>query len=153
MGWPGLPHGASRDAGRCLISAVKVVIVLDLCGLSAEVHRFWPTLEALEGANATATPRSEVWVASSSPVMPEAWVVAMQHHPDQRFATWLRRGLIKGFRIGYGGPAVSRTRAGRNLPSARKHPAVVDDYQAKEIVAGRLVGPVPADQMRLVRLG
>ena len=80
--------------------------MLDLCGLSAGVHRFWPALESLEVANATVSPRSEVWAASSllSPAMPEAWVVAMQHHPDQRFAAWLTHGLPESFRIGYGGP-------------------------------------------------
>ena len=52
--------------------AAKVVIVLDRCGLSAGVHRFWPALKALEVANAT-TPRSEVWAASwSSLLRPEA---------------------------------------------------------------------------------
>ena len=55
LGWLGLPHVASRGAGCRGISALKVVTAVDLCGLTAGLHRSWPALEA---ANTAATPCS-----------------------------------------------------------------------------------------------
>ena len=61
-------------------------------------------------------------------MVPQAWAKSLRRHPDQRFTAWLLRGLSEGFRIGYGGGSGKRTRASRNLQSAREQPAVVDEY-------------------------
>ena len=60
----------------------------------------------------------------------------------QDLASFIRNGLVHGFRIGYhkGGECI-RSR-GRNHPSALANPNVVDQKIQAELLAGRLLGPL-----------
>ncbi|KAL5486695.1 hypothetical protein EMCRGX_G019209 [Ephydatia muelleri] len=63
----------------------------------------------------------------------------LRSHPDKAWVTWLLDGIDNGVSIGYIGPVV--TLKSRNLSSAHTHPDVVDAELAREIAAGRIIGP------------
>ena len=69
---------------------------------------------------------------------------ALSAHPDRAFAKYICDGLCMGFRIGfqYGSPLRS---ASANMPSARLHPEVIQDYLRKEVAKGRMLGPFPSE--------
>ena len=58
----------------------------------------------------------------------------------------LRHYLVSGFRDGFSTGCVnfSPNDAAQNLPSCNEAPHVIDEYVAKELSAGRLVGPFPS---------
>ena len=63
----------------------------------------------------------------------------LRSHPDKAWVTWLLDGIDNGVSIGYTGPVVPLK--SRNLSSAHTHPDVVDAELAREIAAGRIIGP------------
>ena len=71
----------------------------------------------------------------------EAWAVAMECHPDKRFANFIIEGLHAGFRIGFSQARVQLRPARNNLPSARDHAKLISAYLSQERREGRLVGP------------
>ena len=72
-------------------------------------------------------------------------------HPDQSFASYIRRGFVEGFRIGFDRSAVSLHSDHRNHPSSLANPAVVEAHIQNEIQLGRLVGPIPAAMVSQVQ--
>ena len=83
---------------------------------------------------------SQLITDCSTPLRVGKWEVALAHHPDQRFASFVVEGLRHGFRIGFGGgfPLVSSP---CNMPSAAEQVAAVDKYVEGELAARRFVGP------------
>lgn len=71
-----------------------------------------------------------------------AWQSGLAAHPDRAFANYITGGIPDGFRIGF---SYTRTLnpARRNMPSAEHHPEVVEAYLAGEVLAGRIIGPLP----------
>lgn len=55
-----------------------------------------------------------------------AWRVALQNHPDKRFAEFILRGIQEGFRVGYAGQVVAVKSVVHNCPSAVEHKEVID---------------------------
>ena len=78
----------------------------------------------------------------------------LAHHPDKAWVSSLLQRMKYGFRLGYTG---TRTHSqARNLPSAAKHPEVIDAELAKEAAAGRVLGPFatpPLPRQRCSGLG
>ena len=70
-----------------------------------------------------------------------AWCTSLAAHPDRDFANYVLDGFQYGFRIGFD-RSTSLTSVRRNLPSASEHPEVIDQYLAKEVPAGRIIGPI-----------
>ena len=74
----------------------------------------------------------------ATPLIREAWAMAISTHPDQAVARYICNGLQFGFRIGfaYGAPLRS---ASTNMESARQYPAIISDYLRKELSLGRML--------------
>ena len=85
--------------------------------------------------------------AARSPLQLGAWQARLQHHPDQTFARYICEGIQFGFHIGFDRGATQLKSAKRNMPSALNNPSVVDEYLAKELEEGRIIGPVSPAQI------
>ena len=76
------------------------------------------------------------------------------HHPDKAWVSSLLQHMKHGFQLGYTG---SRTFSQAcNLPSATRHPAVIDAELVKECAADRVLGPFtvpPLPHLRCSGLG
>ena len=68
----------------------------------------------------------------------EAWLPYLCSHPDQRFAAWLKRGILHGFRIGCRRESVLRS-CSENMRSVFQNTEVVDKYIGTEVKAGKLM--------------
>ena len=75
-----------------------------------------------------------------TPLVANAWEEALAPHPDHAFTRYIIQGLQAGFRIGFRYPSLLRS-ATANMPSARQHPHIIDEYIAKERALGRFLGP------------
>ena len=73
-----------------------------------------------------------------TPIQLEFWQMELRHHPDQRFATFILKGLQNGFRIGFNNRTVRLKASKQNLLSAVEHPEVVTNYIKKEADEGRI---------------
>ena len=82
-----------------------------------------------------------------TPLVGEQWEKHLQTHPDRGFREYLLRGIQEGFRVGYNYERGSCTRAKSNMLSAAQNPEVVEQYLAKEVRLGRVVGPMRADAL------
>ena len=80
---------------------------------------------------------------TQTPLRLPAWSKKLQQHPDKDFASYILRGIEKGFHIGIN-PAVSLKSATRNMQSALQHPEIIDDYLQKELLQEQIRGPFPA---------
>ena len=80
----------------------------------------------------------------ATPLVTQAWVLALADHPDLQFATYILNGIRIGFHIGANrGKAIHPSRQG-NLPSVRQHNILVTQHLQAEQDARRLLGPLPA---------
>ena len=101
-------------------------------------------------------PRLPVLSAVKTPLNVAAWRSALSSHPDPALARYICQGLEQGFRVGFqrGSPLKS---AARNLVSASLHPEAVNEFIAKELSLGRLLGPFQEDtelpQLHINRIG
>ncbi len=84
-----------------------------------------------------------------TPLNSLAWSAALRHHPDKAFTEYIIGGIRDGFKIGANGVQPLKS-AHDNMLSAKVNPSVVTDYLLKEISAGRIKGPLPADIVKLV---
>lgn len=110
-------------------------------GVREGQYRYLQDLLQLEAATHQ---RSHVsWPRGPTPLSAPAFARHLATHPDQNFAAYIMRGISLGFRVGYSGDAMQLRSHGRNHPSSLANPAVVSDNISSEILAGRLVGPVP----------
>ena len=100
------------------------------------------THDLLQLAAHNSDPSPPGWVAYQSPINMERLQPFLSSYPDQDLASFIRNGLVHGFRIGYHkGRECLRSR-GRNHPSALANPNVVDQKIQAELLAGRLLGPL-----------
>ncbi|XP_068743253.1 uncharacterized protein [Montipora capricornis] len=63
----------------------------------------------------------------------------LKTHPNQTFVANLTAGLTEGFRVGYQGSRLPKT--AKNLPSAYRHPSIIEGNLLEEVELGRLAGP------------
>ena len=97
-------------------------------------------LLALELCSSSPNPAHLLLTPSHSPLMPEAWGAALQHHPDRVFVCI--RCLETGLRNGFHSTAPLRSPS-RNMLSTLQHLEVAQSYLAKECALGRMLGPSP----------
>ena len=76
------------------------------------------------------------------PLQVTEWNRAMASHPDREFVEYLLRGIREGFRIGYNHRGHTCRPASKNMLSARQNPQVVEEYLAKAVKEGRVIGPL-----------
>lgn len=69
-----------------------------------------------------------------------AWAQRLAWHPDAEFADYVLSGIQHGFRVGFSNTS-PLSKAQRNMHSAQEYPEVIDEYIARETVAGRFLGP------------
>ena len=70
--------------------------------------------------------------------------------PDQDFATFIHCGLMQGFRIGYQARTDGLKASHKNHLSSLAAAAIVDERISSELLAGRLLGPLPRNLEALV---
>jgi len=68
----------------------------------------------------------------------------LRAHPDQEYAQFIVKGIEHGFRIGFDYQNCYCVIAKSNMLSASQHPQPTETYISKELVAGRIIGPLPA---------
>ena len=110
-------------------------------GISSVRYCYLPELLQLEEA----LPQSyhPSWPRGPTPLRPLAFARCLVSHPDRQFTDFIVRGLSVAFRIGYTDVGRLRSRS-RNHPSCIANPSIVDLHIARELAAGRLVGPLPS---------
>lgn len=77
-----------------------------------------------------------------TPLAANEWEQRLSSHPDQAYREYLLKGMREGFRVGFGYSSHTCTRSKTNMTSATKNPKVVDEYLAKEVQLGRVIGPL-----------
>ena len=82
-----------------------------------------------------------------TPLRVREWERSLVAHPDKEFCNYLVRGITEGFRVGFRYSSCSCTRAKSNMQSAVSNPKVVEEYLAKEVEKGRVVGPLELDTL------
>ena len=70
------------------------------------------------------------------------WEQCLRDHPDHRYREYLVNGFMAGFRVGFQYGKKKCASATANMQSAVLQPDVVDEYLAKEVRLGRVVGPL-----------
>ena len=78
----------------------------------------------------------------NTPLVINEWRKCLAKHPDKEFVDYIIRGLEEGFRLGFRCGACARQSARSNMHSARERPEVIDDYLAREVGLGRVMGPL-----------
>ena len=107
-------------------------------GLVANRYKYTEDLLALEGAS-PAPPIEGPPLSGFLPI--QVWEPFLASYPDQIFASYLRRGITWGFRIGFNPSSRLKPSAG-NFRSMVSNGASADNYIATEVAVGKL-RPVP----------
>ena len=87
-----------------------------------------------------------------TPLQPSAWADELQSMPDKQLVQYLISGIKNGFRIGFDRSSSSLQSAVTNMPSARINPGPVQEFLTKELQAGRLLGPLRAQDSTMVHI-
>ncbi len=88
----------------------------------------------------SSNPFSPQSISSLTPLKWKMFAQLLKPHPDQAMVAQLIHDLQHGVRIGYNGPRDS-FRPSPNLPILLEHESFVDEEIAKEVNAGRRIGP------------
>lgn len=111
-------------------------------------YRFMDDLTALQRRRpprGTGEVPEEVNIVST-PLVVSEWRRCLSNHPDREFVDYILRGLEEGFRLGFNYAECTPVSAKSNMQSATGRPVVIDNYLAKEVGLGRVVGPLIQDQ-------
>ena len=81
----------------------------------------------------------------ATPLCLPAWRQALANHPDSAFVHYILNGIAHGFHIG----AVQFVSSRRNMPSVQQQPLLVAAHINEELVAGRVLGPLPPHLAKL----
>ncbi len=105
-------------------------------------YRYTRDLKALDSRNCKGASQDHRLAAVKTPLNIAAWRKRLRTHQDADYTNYIVTGLEHRFHIGV---AVFTTLnpAKKNMLSAEKNPQVVDDYLAKEVEAGNILGPFP----------
>ena len=87
-----------------------------------------------------------------SPLRTQEWEEWLRPHPDRVYVQYLLQGLREGFRIGFKYGECACSSAKTNMKSAMANPAVVDQYLAKEVGHGRVIGPLSEEEHPSVQI-
>ena len=79
----------------------------------------------------------------------QAWAMELRCHPDREYVEFVVDGIHHGFWISYNHSAHSCISAPRNMVSAGQHPQPIQQYLEKEWEAGRIIGPLVADSLKV----
>ena len=85
----------------------------------------------------------------ATPLQWQGWAMELRCHPDREYVEFVVDGIHHGFRIGYNHSAHSCISAPRNMVSAGQHPQPIQQYLEKELEAGRIIGPLVADSLKV----
>ena len=96
--------------------------------ITCNCYRYTDKLLALEARFPTSTTHSPI--QGFLPIM--TWGPMLASHPDQRFATFLRRCIEQGFRIRVLPSRVLHTHS-THLPSAASHSELISRYIVEEV--------------------
>ena len=99
----------------------------------------------------SSTQRNPLLAPMSTPLLQPAWATRLQSHPDPAYARYILEGIERGFRIGVN-PICQVQSALRNMPSAKEHAGILNEYIGKETAAGRILGPFPKGIMPGVQI-
>ena len=116
------------------------VFVLSLMGITEGGYRYTEDLLALESQQADGLPQLSL-PRAPTPVLVTSLLPALHLHPDQRFAEYIRNGLLAGFRVGFSWRCPLQA-LHRNHSSASQYPEVVREHIRSELQRGSLVGPL-----------
>ena len=119
-----------------------------LMGIVARHYRYLDDLLQLEATSALSPSCS--WPRGPTPLSVEAFAHHLRSHPDQQFAAFILRRVSFRFWVGYspGRRALWSQRC--NHPSSLANQAVVASHITNELLAGRLVGPIPESLQSVV---
>lgn len=112
--------------------------------------RYRYTADLLELSSISSPSSYSDWPTYQSPIKLDQLAPFLDRHPDRALAAYIQRGLISGFKVGYSHNRAHLRSRNINHPSARHNQTVVDDRITAELVAGRLLGPLPPPLARLV---
>jgi hypothetical protein len=82
----------------------------------------------------------------ATPLIWREWDLELKDHPDPVFRHYILNGIWNGFRIGFD-RGVLCTPASSNIRSALDNASVVQEYLDKEVMLGRIVGPVSPEMV------
>ena len=74
--------------------------------------------------------------------MCRVWEWYLRDHPDAAYRDYIIQGLQQGFRVGFQYGRCHCTGASANMQSAVRQPEVIDEYLAREVRLGRVMGPL-----------
>ena len=94
-------------------------------------------------SNPQTPPLPEILTKITTPLKADVWKLWLSYHPDSAFSEYIIQGLTNGFRIGFDHVNHACRPAKCNHPSAMNCPQVISESIAKEVAAGRLIGPFP----------
>ena len=94
-------------------------------------------------SNPQTPPLPEILTKITTPLKADVWKLWLSYHPDSAFSEYIIQGLTNGFRIGFDHMNHACRPAKCNHPSAMNCPQVISESIAKEVAAGRLIGPFP----------
>ena len=84
---------------------------------------------------------------------PLIWEPFLCSHPDQWFANYIRRGISRGFKIGFDYRRCSLRSAARNHPSAHAHSQEMSEKIKAEVDEGRLIATRDSSGVHISPLG
>ena len=86
-----------------------------------------------------------------TPLRWRAWDHMLEDHPDQRFRSYVVRGIRRGFRVGFHHEC-QLSKSNQNMSSATDHSEVIQEYLAEECSEGRVLGPLDPDLFPFVQV-
>ncbi len=92
------------------------------------------------------------WDHIVTPMRAGEWDKLLSNHPDRSYHSYLVKGLMDGFRIGFSYESSSCTGAGSNMKSAMERPSVIDQFISAELAAKRILGPVKPEEASLINI-
>ena len=120
---------------------------------TAHYYQVQATLKIYSGAKPNTVQHSPTPGALPTPVKVNSLLFFLQGYPIHLNES-LQKGFTEGFQLHFQGPVTGHFSG--NLVSAINNPEIVDNKLAKEIHAGRIIGPFdqpPLDNLRVSPLG
>ena len=141
LAWGSLPVPAQVDSYLSLPTDPLCQLTLLHLGITSGSYRYMPQLSELDHPPPPLSHPIQ-WPNCPSPVHAQRLAYLLRFHPDREFTSFVLRGLVEGFHLGYM-PQQSRLRSShRNYPSSLANPQVVLQYVQGELASGRMVGPL-----------
>ena len=118
-------------------------------GIQSGSYTYMPSLRQLDHSPSLQPPGID-WPPYISPIRVAPLAFYLRGHPDQEFAAFILRGLAVGFHVGYLAQGSRLQSSSRNHPSSLANSQVVQSYIRGEVLASRMVGPLPQGSVQAV---